>query len=80
MLLIIYVGYGYYSERSLRELMKSDTRLKEVKSEYVTNKSMLEQKKLQSGIAVYVKPFGLFESRGEPYKIMVDKSYFDKKD
>ena len=45
-LLIGYLGYGYYSERSLRELMQTDAKLKEKKAEYVTNKSLLEQKKI----------------------------------
>jgi len=76
-MMIIYLGYGYYSERSLRELMETDTRLKEKKAEYVTNKSLLEQKKLQSKIAVSVREDGLIESRVSPYKIRTDKSYFE---
>lgn len=79
-MLIIYLGYGYYSERSLRELMESDTKLKDKKAEYVTNKSMLEQKKLQSKIAVSVSQDGLIESRVSPYKIVTDNSHFEKKD
>lgn len=77
-IMIIYLGYGYYSERSLRELMETDARLKEKKAEYVTNKSLLEQKKLQSKIAVSVRENGLVESRVSPYKIRTDKSYFEK--
>jgi hypothetical protein len=76
--IVIYLGYGYYSERSLRELMDADARLKEKKAEYVTNKSLLEQKKLQSKIAVSVRENGLIESRESPYKIRTDKSYFEK--
>ena len=68
-MLIIYLGYGYYSERSLRELMEADTKLKDKKAEYVTNKSLLEQKKLQSKIAIAVSQDGLVESRVSPYKI-----------
>jgi len=75
--MIIYLGYGYYSERSLRELMEADSRLKEKKAEYVTNKSILEQKKLQSKIASSVQKNGLVESRVSPYKIEGDKSYFE---
>jgi len=77
-IVIIYLGYGYYSERSLRELMETDARLKEKKAEYVTNKSLLEQKKLQSKIAISVRENGLMESRVSPYKIRTDKSYFEK--
>jgi hypothetical protein len=77
-IIIVYLGYGYYSERSLRELMDADARLKEKKAEYVTNKSLLEQKKLQSKIAISVRENGLIESRVSPYKIYTDKSYFEK--
>ena len=79
-MMIIYLGYGYYSERSLRELMEADSKLKDKKAEYVTNKSMLEQKKLQSKIAASVSQDGLIESRVSPYKIVTDNSHFEKKD
>ena len=55
-------------------------KLKDKKAEYVTNKSMLEQKKLQSKIAVSVSQDGLIESRVSPYKIVTDNSHFEKKD
>lgn len=77
LLLIMYLGYGYYAENSLRELMNSDAKLKETKSEYVTSKSILEQRKLQSKIAETVKPTGLEESRESPYKIRTEVSYFE---
>ena len=77
-LLIAYLSYGYYAETSLRDLMKSDSKLKEKKAEYVTSKSILEQKKLQSKIAATVFDMGLVESTESPYKIVVDKSYFEK--
>lgn len=76
-LLIMYLGYGYYAENSLRKLMKSDAQLKETKAEYVTSKSILEQKKLQSKIAETVAPTGLEESRESPYKIRTEASYFE---
>jgi hypothetical protein len=79
LLLIMYLGYGYYAENSLRELMNSDAKLKEKKSEYVTSKSILEQKKLQSKIAETVAPTGLEESRESPYKIRTEESYFKNK-
>ena len=77
-MLIFYLGYGYYAEKSLRELMNSDAKLKEVKAEYVTSKSILEQKKLQSKIAETVKESGLKESLESPYKIRTEVSYFEK--
>lgn len=76
-LLIMYLGYGYYAENSLRDLMNSDTKLKEVKAEYVTSKSILEQKKLQSKIAESVASTGLVESLKSPYKIRTEAAYFE---
>ena len=75
-LLIMYLSYGYYAETSLRDLMNSDAKLKEVKAEYVTSKSILEQKKLQSKIAETVFPIGLKESLESPYKIKTESEYF----
>jgi len=76
-LLIMYLGYGYYAENSLRELMNTDAKLKEVKAEYVTSKSILEQKKLQSKIAESVASTGLRESLESPYKIKTEAAYFE---
>lgn len=76
MLLIMYLSYGYYAETSLRDLMNADAKLKEVKAEYVTSKSILEQKKLQSKIAETVMPMGLQESLESPYKIKTESEYF----
>lgn len=76
-MLIMYLGYGYYAENSLRELMNTDAKLKEVKAEYVTSKSILEQKKLQSKIAETVASTGLKETLKSPYKIRTEASYFE---
>lgn len=66
-MILVYLAYGYYGESSLRKLMEADARLKEKKAAYVTNKSMLEQKKLQSKIARAIADQGLIESRTSPY-------------
>lgn len=79
-LLIMYLSYGYYAETSLRDLMNTDAKLKEVKAEYVTSKSILEQKKLQSKIAETVVPMGLQESMESPYKIKAEPEYFTNND
>ncbi len=76
-ILIMYLAYGYYAENSLRELMNTDAKLKEVKAEYVTSKSILEQKKLQSKIAETVAITGLNESLESPYKIRTEAEYFE---
>jgi hypothetical protein len=76
-ILIMYLSYGYYAENSLRDLMKADAKLKGVKAEYVTSKSILEKKKLQSKIAETVASTGLKETLQSPYKIRTEVSYFE---
>lgn len=71
-LILVYLGYGYYAESSLRTLMETDTQLKEKKAEYVTYKSNLEQKKLQSKIAHSIKDQGIYESTTSPYLIKTE--------
>lgn len=72
-LLLLYIGYGYEAERTVRKLYRVDAELKELKSEYTTTFSELEVKKQQSSVAESIKQLGLKESLVPPKKIVVKK-------
>ncbi|MES2628550.1 MAG: FtsL-like putative cell division protein [Bacteroidota bacterium] len=71
-LLVFYIGYGYYGEKTVRELDKVDRQLKEIKSEYTTTSTKLEVLRQQSKVAEEIERMGLEESRVPPKKIVIE--------
>ena len=71
-LMLAYIAYGYYTERTVRALDRTNAELKEMRSEYITVRSHLEQAEQQSHVADGISGMGLEESRVPPHKIAVD--------
>ena len=69
-LLIIYIGYGYKARKTIIQTSILKTQIEELKSEYVSIASILEQKKRPSKIASAIKKTGLKESTVPPKKII----------
>jgi hypothetical protein len=72
-LMLAYIGYGYWTERTVRELDKTSSELKEMRSEYITVRSHLEKVERQSQVADDIGDMGLRESREPPLRIAVDR-------
>ena len=72
-LMLAYIGYGYWTERTVRELDKTNAELKEMRSEYLTVRSHLEQAQQQSHVAGDIQSLGLKESKTPPMRITVEK-------
>lgn len=72
-LMLFYIGYGYWTERTVRELDQTSSELKEMRSEYITVRSHLERSERQSQVADDIGGMGLRESREPPLRITVDK-------
>jgi hypothetical protein len=72
-LMVFYIGYGYWTERTVRELDHTSSDLKEMRSEYITVRSHLERAERQSQVADDIGGMGLRESRVPPMRIPVDK-------
>lgn len=72
-LMLFYIGYGYWTERTVRELDRTSSDLKEMRSEYITVRSHLERAERQSQVADDIGGMGLRESRVPPMRIGVDK-------
>ena len=72
-LMITYIAYGYHTERVVRELNRTDTELKELRSEYITVRAQLEKAEQQSQVASGIGQLGLKESRVPPVKLEVAK-------
>lgn len=72
-LMITYIAYGYHTERIVRDLDRTDSELKELRSEHITVRSQLETKEQQSQVAAGIGELGLRESRVPPVKLEVEK-------
>lgn len=77
-LMLAYIGYGYWTERTVRELDKTNSELKEMRSEYLTVRSHLEQAQQQSHVAGDISALGLKESKTPPMRITVDEDQLEK--
>lgn len=70
-LAIVYIAYGYFTESTVKQIYRVDAELKELKAEYLTSQSELQQIRQQSNIADAIKELGLTESMTPPQKIVL---------
>ncbi len=71
-LMLIHIAYGYWTERTVRELHSTEADLKELRSEYITVRSHLDRTEQQSQVAEDISGLGLRESRVPPRKLTVE--------
>lgn len=72
-LMLVYIAYGYHTERVVRQLERTGAALKEQRAEYITVRAELEKQEQQSQVAARIGALGLHESRVPPVKLAVDK-------
>ena len=77
-MMILYISYGYSTERIVRDLHRTDSELKELRSEYITIRARLEKQEQQSQVAAGIGELGLRESRVPPMKIAVGKRELER--
>lgn len=72
-LMTCYIGYGYYTEKTVKELYRVRKDLKELRSEYITTKSRLMFRSKRSEVVEATEGMGLRESTEPPEKILIRK-------
>ena len=77
-LMLAYIAYGYWTERTVRDLDRTNAELKEMRSEYLTVRSHLEQAQQQSHVAGDIQSLGLKESKTPPMRITVEEDRLEK--
>jgi hypothetical protein len=68
---IIYIANVYYSEKKVREINSLRKELKELRYEYITEKSRLMYRSKQSEVAKSMEGTGIRELRTPPVKIII---------
>lgn len=69
---ILYIANGYWADDKIRQVNKLNSRLKELRSEYISTKSDLMFVSKQSEVAKSAEKMGLKEPITPPMKIVVD--------
>lgn len=75
--MICYIGYGYYAEKNAKELVDSESRLREAKATNLSVNARLEKLKQQSSVAEAIRDLGLKESTDPPEVIRISDSKED---
>ncbi len=70
-LMLCYIAYGYYTERTVRELERTSSELKEMRAEYLTVQAHLDEAEQQSQVGEQIGEMGLKDSRVPPFRIAV---------
>lgn len=75
-LILLYIGLGYYAEGMVKKINKGEGEIKELRSEFISIKSELVQKSKQSEVARMLeeKATGIKETIIPPKKIVVKKN------
>jgi hypothetical protein len=68
---IIYISNIYYAEKKIRETNELRKELKELRYEYITGKTQLEDRRKQSEIARKIEEQGIKELTVPPGKVIV---------
>ncbi|MBC8344033.1 MAG: hypothetical protein H8E61_08640 [Bacteroidetes bacterium] len=76
LLIILYIGNKYYSEKSYLEENRLRNELKELRAESLTTKAELVNKTKESEVAKIVEKIGLEEVKEPPKKIIVEKGEY----
>lgn len=77
-LMLCYIGYGYWTERTVRELDRTSRELKDMRSEYVTVLSTLEKAEQQSHVAADIHATGVVETLEPPMRLVVKKDQLEQ--
>ncbi len=71
---ILYIANGYWADDKIRQVNKITSRLKELRSEFISTKSDLMFVSKQSEVAKAAEKLGIKEPIAPPMKIVVDTS------
>ena len=72
-LMVVYISYGYHTERVVRELQRSTEAVKEMRLDHLSTQAALEEEERQSRVAMRIRELGLRESLDPPAVVNVSE-------
>jgi hypothetical protein len=77
-LAMVYIANNNYTEKTIRNIETTKKQIKELRAEYISLRSELNQKTSQSEVAARLEPYGIKESVTPPQKIFVDLKFINQ--
>ena len=77
-LMIVYIGYGYYVNNTVRQIAREERVEGDLYSELQSLMEVYDQESLRSKVANEVKSSKLFETKDPPRVVLVDKNFYKK--
>lgn len=73
-MMIFYIGYGYYVDKTIKERAKAEEEGAELYSELQSAKELYNQHSLQSKVAEALESVGLYESVDPPKALVIEQT------
>ncbi len=75
-LMVVYIGYGYYVDNTVRKITKEERVGEELYSQLQSLMELYDEKSLRSKVAEDVAASGLFETKDPPRVVWVDSTFY----
>lgn len=78
LLMVVYIGYGYYVNNTVREIAKEERVEGDLYSELQSLMELYDQESLRSRVANEVERSNLFEVKDPPRVVEVEKNFYNE--
>ena len=78
LLMLIYIGYGYYVDNTVRRVVREERVKGDLYSESQSLMEVYDQESLRSKVANEVAVSGLFEIKDPPRVVRVEKNFYNE--
>lgn len=78
LLMLIYIGYGYYVDNTVRKVVREERVKGDLYSELQSLMEVYDQESLRSKVANEVAASDLFEIKDPPRVVLVENNFFNK--
>ncbi len=77
-LMVLYIGYGYYVDNTVRSIAKQEKVGDELYSELQSLMELYDKESLRSKVAEEIQSEGLFETKDPPRIVEVKKGFYNE--
>ena len=78
LLMLIYIGYGYYVDNTVRKVVREERMQGDLYSELQSLMEVYDQESLRSKVANEVRVSSLFETKDPPRIVLVENNFYNE--
>ena len=78
LLMVLYIGYGYYVNSTVRKISKQEKVEGELYSELQSLMELYDKESLRSKVADEINGSNLYETKDPPRVVLVEKNFYNK--